>query len=104
MEMKRAASPKGPLVHFNLSSWNTMLQECCAHLGLEPIHPCVLRHSGPSGDYLRRRRSLMDIQRRGRWAVESSVRRYTKAARNMSQMSTWTSEMVGHLHRCEQEI
>ncbi len=81
-----------------------MRQECWSHLGLEAIHPYVLRHSGPSGDYLRHCRSLMDIQRKGRWSVESLVRRYTKAARRMSQMSTLTSDMISHFHRCEQEI
>ena len=44
------------------------------------VLPHVLRHSGPSNDIYHKRRSLLDVQRRGRWKAKSSVSRYEKHA------------------------
>jgi hypothetical protein len=46
-----------------------------------PPHPYRLRHGGASRDFLLKRRSLEEIQRRGRWKSFSSVRRYEKGGR-----------------------
>ena len=40
-----------------------------------------LRHGGPSRDRLSGFRSLPEIQRRGRWASDTSVRRYEQVGR-----------------------
>lgn len=39
-------------------------------------HPYAVRHAGASSDALRRRRSLAEIQARGRWRTIASVRLY----------------------------
>ena len=47
-------------------------------LGLPPDH-CVLyqlRHAGPSHDRLHHLRSALEVKQRGRWASDSSTRRY----------------------------
>ena len=41
-----------------------------------PMH--TLRHSGPSHDCLNKRRSIAEIQRRGRWSQAKSMARYSK--------------------------
>ena len=46
-----------------------------------------LRHGGASFDLLQRRRSLLEIKRRGRWAADSSLKRYAKEARLQHQLS-----------------
>ena len=54
-----------------------------ARLGLSADH-CVLyqlRHAGPSHDRCHRLRSLPEVKQRGRWASDSSVRRYEAHAR-----------------------
>ena len=50
---------------------------CIGHL-----RPCLYmaRHSGASIDRLENRLSLQEVQRRGRWRCEASVRRYEKRA------------------------
>ena len=40
----------------------------------------TVRHGGASSDALRRTRSLIELQKRGRWRSEKSVRRYEKHA------------------------
>ena len=51
------------------------------------VVPYLLRHSGPSQDYLAKLRTLPDIQKRGGWRSPESVRRYEKAARVMSRLT-----------------
>ena len=41
-----------------------------------PLH--TLRHSGPTHDVLHQRRSVEDVQRRGRWTQSKSMLRYAK--------------------------
>ena len=43
------------------------------------ITPHVVRHSGPSNDFYHHRRSITQIQKRGRWASFKSCRRYEKS-------------------------
>ena len=44
------------------------------------------------------------IKKRGRWAADSSVRRYEKSARTMSQMAEWSLEMKNHFQWCEEFV
>ena len=50
-------------------------------------HPYQMAHGGASTDALHGTRSLVDIKTRGRWALDSSVRRYEKHARHLQQTS-----------------
>ena len=72
-----------PVFSFTQAKWLKAFKEAAKSLGIESwdvvLH--LLRHTGPSDDYLAKRRSLADIQRRGRWAAVSSVRRYEKASK-----------------------
>lgn len=70
------------------SSTTTQLREVMEAIakknGLECLgapHPYRLRHGGASHDFLHKQRSLTEIQRRGRWKSQSSVRRYEKGGR-----------------------
>ena len=51
--------------------------------GLDRLRPTlyVLRHSGPSVDKARQRRTLAEIKARGRWSSDKSVQRYQKEGR-----------------------
>ena len=49
-----------------------------AGVGMLQVHPCQIRHSGPSHDVAQASRSLMEIKLRGRWKADASMRRYTK--------------------------
>lgn len=58
------------------------------------VTPHVFRHSGPSHDHSAKNRSLVDIQRRGRWAAPSSVRRYEKASLVNARLATMTPNQI----------
>ena len=47
-------------------------------LGLRLPPPHALRHTGPSRDAYEHYRTAKEIQRRGRWEAESSVKRYSR--------------------------
>eukprot|EP00959_Pyramimonas_sp_CCMP1952_P107758 2253266-Pyramimonas_sp.AAC.1 len=46
----------------------------------------MMRHGGASDDALRQTRSLEEIKRRGRWAADTSVKRYEKHARVLKSL------------------
>ena len=101
MALKTKAGPGQPLVLTTLAAWGRLFAECCADLGEESQGLYVLRHSGPSDDYLRHARTLLGIKKRGRWTQDSSIRRYEKSAKTMSAMTHWTPQMKAHLRKCE---
>ncbi len=49
--------------------------------------PYLWRHTGPSIDFLEKRRLETDIKRRARWGSDSSLRRYQKATLALRQAS-----------------
>ena len=51
----------------------------CYSVGINDCSPYRLRHGGPSHDVAQGLRSLVDIKKRGRWAADSSVKRYEKS-------------------------
>eukprot|EP00973_Karenia_brevis_P006482 882223-Karenia_brevis.AAC.1 len=61
----------------------------CRDLKLEALKPTLysLRHGGASEDILRRRRSVQEVKRRGRWTSDASLKRYAKEARLLSEIS-----------------
>ena len=56
-------------------------------LGAWNLTPYILRHAGPSHDWLTKARSLDAIKRRGRWVSDMSVRRYEKSSRVMRRLA-----------------
>ncbi|CAK0883484.1 unnamed protein product [Prorocentrum cordatum] len=57
-----------------------------AGLGQANLHPCMMRRGGASDDALRQTRFLEEIKRRGRWAADTSVKRYEKHARVLKSL------------------
>ena len=74
-----------PLWSFGLLEFRQRLQEAAAAVGLGELGvvPYTARHTGASLDRLEDNLSLAEVQRRGRWKAEASVRRYEK--RTMAQ-------------------
>ena len=89
------------LADFSYREWATVWRSCCLTLGLPAATLYVLRHTGASDDRLRRNRSLPEIKRRGRWASETSVKRYEKSARTMAVIEHWPPRLLQHLRLCE---
>ena len=65
-------------------------------LKLAPLRPCryALRHGGASHDLLHHHRSLPEIKRRGRWRADSSLLRYAKETRLLSELRKIDSSIV----------
>ena len=54
----------------------------------------MLRHTGPSQDRLSNQRSLAQVKRRGRWASDSSVKRYEKSSRINARLAALPQEVL----------
>ena len=92
------AARQGPqqLFPMKYEHWRHVFMKATELLGLQSLSLTlyVLRHTGPAHDYLDKRRTLQDIQRRGRWALESSVRRYERSSRVSSQLNRLTDAQL----------
>jgi integrase len=71
---------------------------------LPGLHPYMLRHGGASHDYGSKARSLVDVQRRGRWQSWHSVRRYEKGARLSQVLQMVPAAMQDHAARCADSL
>ena len=82
--------PEQPLWDFDYSHFCKMFYQAAQALKLS-VTPYQWRHSGPSIDRAKDRRSLLEVQKRGRWKSFKSVARYEKSARlgaNFAQLGT----------------
>ena len=68
------------------------------------IVPHQGRHSGAALDALGKRRTLQDIQKRGRWASHKSVFRYEKTGRIQEAWRHHSARQQEYFTRCEQAI
>ncbi|CAK0801682.1 unnamed protein product [Prorocentrum cordatum] len=84
------SQPMELLFPWSGAAFDAMFKEAAALVGLESweLTPYILRHSGPSHDWLTKARSLEAIKRRGRWASDLSVRRYEKGSRVMRRLAS----------------
>ena len=71
---------------------------CLDVLGL--LHAYRLRHTGASHDFVSRERSLLEIQRRGRWRDPRSFRRYEKGGRVGELFARLPSHVQRHALEC----
>jgi hypothetical protein len=81
--------PSAPLFTFSYEEWARLAKAAVALAALEPLKPVLyqLRHSGPSNDVAQGARTLLQVKVRGRWASDSSVRRYEKHSQLSKQWS-----------------
>jgi hypothetical protein len=81
-------SPRDPLWPFDVIDLNREFRCSVNTCNLSHLESTLysLRRGGASEDVLRRRRSLEEVQRRGRWRSQTSVRRYTKEAKILSEL------------------
>jgi hypothetical protein len=91
-----ASSPASLLFPISLARYEELFRRAARSLGLGKLKctPHSARHGGPSSDYARGLRNLLDIQKRGHWGVASSVRRYEKSATLMRQLSLLDSQQI----------
>jgi integrase len=99
----REVRPSEPLFPFTILSFGVLFKAACRRAGVEvwDATPHVLRHAGPSHDYLLQLRSLPDIKRRGRWSADRSVRRYEKSSQVNARLSMLTETTLFRLQVSE---
>ena len=78
--LKVRAKPGNKLWSFGAGHLTAVIRRHSAALGLAELAPTAysLRHGGASKDLLERLRPMKEVKRRGRWAGDSSLRRYGK--------------------------
>ena len=72
-----------PLIPLSATELLDQWKQAIAALGMDKLEVSrySMRHSGASWDLLQRNRSISDIKHRGRWASDSSMKRYLKIAK-----------------------
>lgn len=97
-----ARGKKMDLFPFTQQEFARALAAAAKELGLESwqVTPYILRHTGPSDDYLLKVRSIETIKKRGRWMADSSVRRYEKSSRVNARLLSLPRTTQQHCQRC----
>lgn len=90
------------LFRFTHDEWKVAAKVAAARAGLNPLRRVLyqLRHTGPSNDAAEGRRSLGQIKARGRWASDSSVRRYEKHSQLARQWQKLSPAAQVFAQRC----
>lgn len=85
---KKAMAEGSPLFSFRRGSMTPAIRRAADDLGLAEFSVTAysLRHGGASHDLLCQMRPLQEIKRRGRWASDSCLRRYSKETRLIEVM------------------
>ena len=93
--LQAATHADASLWDFDATEFRLTFKAAADLLGLGQLapHPYSLRHGGASDDLLTRRRSLEQVQARGRWVSASSLRRYTKATRLLRELQEVHSDV-----------
>ncbi|CAE7356621.1 unnamed protein product [Symbiodinium sp. CCMP2592] len=89
-----------------LSFYERWCEKSCKQLGSRStcIMPHILRHSGASNDMFHNRRSLNEIQKRGRWQARKSVTRYEKHALLLKRWEQASPKRVNSIRRQSQSF
>jgi hypothetical protein len=76
--MAQRVMPADPIFLFSQDSYRKEFQRAGDFLGLPGLHTYQTRHGGASDDLNSKLRDRREVRDRGRWATDTSVRRYGK--------------------------
>ena len=95
-----------PLFSFDFQDFSARFHKMVPRLGLDPLAPNLyaLRHGGASEDLRNRHRSPMEVQLRGRWRTATSLRRYGKATRLMTQLAKVPEQVQAYGTTIENDV
>lgn len=87
--LKRSTSDLHKVFCVDLPQYEKIFARAVDACGFQRMRltPHCCRHGGASADFARQLRTLVEVQRRGRWRAASSVRRYEKAGRLTRQVA-----------------
>ena len=107
LALKKFRHPDDFIFNLSLDALSKLFRTAALRLKLEPLGPPVLyqlRHSGPSHDLAQRRRSLVEVKKRGRWRGDTSVLRYANRGRLGEQLQRLPARMVRHCQLCADNL
>ena len=95
-DLKQATPATRPLFPFTPREFEIGFRRAADAAGLQHLRLCphALRHGGASVDFALKARTLVEVQRHGRWKCTASVRRYEKAGRLTRQLAKMTSSQL----------
>jgi integrase len=93
-----------PLFTFRYHRFVDEVRQACERVGLPKMVPYEMRHSGPSHDRMMRARSLLEIQKRGRWKTARSLVRYEKHTRMMQAWNKLPEPVRKFAERCQGDL
>ena len=96
-------NPDLPLWNFDYGHYSKIFSQISDTFGLD-MTPYQMRHSGPSIDRSRNHRSLLEVQKRGRWRSYKSVARYEKSARLGANFQRLPVQLQYHCLVCERQL
>ena len=101
-----SAAAEREAMGFSLPEMRSVFNKIATMLHLDKWRPVLYmgRHSGASLDRLTEAISLQEVQKRGRWRTETSVRRYEKRALVQEVYLSLPHHVRQQAHRCEAEI
>ena len=97
-ELMRQGDRTQKVWNFSYPEVAKQIAVAAAQLDVEFV-PYQLRHSGPSWDRLKERRTLKEIQKRGHWGSFSSVTRYERAAVVMAEYEKLDPDLRVYLEK-----
>ncbi|CAE8643896.1 unnamed protein product [Polarella glacialis] len=103
LEVLASGEGREALWPFTYPELTAELRLCSKELGVKMV-PYQLRHAGPSWDRIKNFRSLVDIQKRGRWKSLKSVTRYEKATLILSEFDRLPSAVKHHCDLCARNL
>ena len=105
MRHSAGQAPGAPLFRLSQTQLGYQFRQACHHLQLPEIPTLYqLRHGGASWDFAAGRRTLAEVQRRGRWRAPASVRRYEKGGRAGEQLNRLPPRLRAHAVVCASHI
>lgn len=81
VELSQVIPPSQPLFGLSCAHVKRAFETVCDKLNIPDRSMYRLRHGGASHDRASNSRSLAEIKKRGRWAADSSARRYERSVR-----------------------
>ena len=87
--IKAGRDPEAALFSFTAPELRRVFADLTVRFGLQALQPNLysLRHGGASEDLSSNKRPALEVQLRGRWRTTTSLRRYGKTTRLMTQLA-----------------
>ena len=96
LALSSAGEAHEPVWTFSRQQLTSAFSAKCEQLNLSPLKPRLyaLRHGGASDDLMTRRRAALDVQKRGRWSCLSSLKRYGKETRILTEIEKCPTAVI----------